>query len=351
MTVILVVLLLAIKIFSLFPEAVEQYYSNGLYPYIAIVQRTILGWIPFSIGDILYGFAGLFLTYAIVKTAWRTTRNKVTRAWISYTLKRVVNVALMIYIWFNLSWGLNYNRVGIAKQLSLDIREPDSTEFIRLAKDLSTELNRLAPLAQDSIAKVQRKRVLFRGANEAYQHLEARSPLFTYQRPSVKASMYSYLGNYLGFTGYYNPFTGEAQVNTTVPHFLRPFITCHEIGHQLGYAKEYEANLAAFLSATSSPDPVFRYSVFFEMYAYTRPYLRYVDSMALQRLDSSLHPIVKEDVAELRAFIDSHENPVEDIVDLFYSQYLRMNEQPAGRFSYNQVVLLLMGYYRKYQWD
>ncbi len=72
--------------------------------------------------------------------------------------------------------------------------------------------------------------------------------------------MYSYLGNYLGFTGYYNPFTGEAQVNTTVPLFVQPFTTCHEIGHQLGYAKENEANFAGYLAAKSSPDagfPVF----------------------------------------------------------------------------------------------
>ncbi len=46
----------------------------------------------------------------------------------------------------------------------------------------------------------------------------------------------------LGVTGYLNPFTNEAQVNTTVPAFLQPFMTCHEIAHQLGFAPEEDAN-------------------------------------------------------------------------------------------------------------
>lgn len=347
---LLSILILLIKIFSLFPEAVERYYSNGFYQHISRFQRLILGWIPVSFGDLLYAAAGLFLAYAIIKTGWRFSKRKIPKEWIFYSIRRMIRIALVIYAWFNISWGLNYNRLGIAIQMQLDTHEPDSAEFFRLARDLSAELNALAPLAKDSVNKVQKKPVLFKGAINAYDVLDNRFPVFGYTYPSVKASMYSYLGNYLGFTGYYNPFTGEAQVNTTVPNFLRPFISCHEIGHQLGYAKEYEANMAAFLSASSSQDPVFRYSVYFEMYAYTRPYLRYVDSMALKQLDSSLHPIVVNDFRELRAFLDAHENPVEEVVDLFYSQYLRLNEQPAGRFSYNQVVLLLTGYYRKYHW-
>jgi len=58
-------------------------------------------------------------------------------------------------------------------------------------------------------------------------------------------------------------------VNTTTPVFTQPFTTCHEIGHQLGYAKENEANFAGYLSARSSRDPAFLYSVYFDLY-YTR---------------------------------------------------------------------------------
>ena len=36
-----------------------------------------------------------------------------------------------------------------------------------------------------------------------------------------------------GFLGYYNPFTGEAQVNTKVPQFVIPFTICHEMAINL----------------------------------------------------------------------------------------------------------------------
>ncbi len=347
---VLVIIIACIKIFSLYPALVERYYSNGIYPYIAGFQRAVLGRVPFSIGDLLYGAAGVFLAYAIIKTGWSFRKKRMSRDWFRSAVLRIIRVVLVIYAWFNLSWGLNYNRLGIAHEMQLDMHEPDSIEFIKLAQDLAGRLNQLAPLAKDSINKVSHNRVLFEGAKESYAQLFHQQHFFSYGRPSIKASMYSYAGNYMGFTGYYNPFTGEAQVNTAVPYFLRPFISCHEIGHQLGYAKESEANMVAFLAASASEDPVFRYSVYFEMYAYIRPYLYQADSMMLKQVDSSLDPIVAGHFRELRKFIKDYENPVEDVIDTFYSQYLRMNEQPAGRFTYNQVILFLTGYYRKNIW-
>jgi len=35
-------------------------------------------------------------------------------------------------------------------------------------------------------------------------------------------------------------------------------------------------------------------------------------------------------------------------VDIFYNQYLKLNQQPAGQMTYNRVVLWLLAYYEKY---
>lgn len=172
--------------------------------------------------------------------------------------------------------------------------------------------------------------------------------MFRYSYPSVKPSIYSYLGNYLGFTGYYNPFTGEAQVNTTIPVFIRPFTTCHEIGHQLGYAKESEANFSAFLSARASDDPAFLYSVYFELYAYASRYLYFADSNALRNISNKLSEEVRADIMELRIFFSQYDNPIETAIDKIYAEYLKSNEQPSGRMSYNEVVGMLIAYYKKY---
>ncbi|HWJ27109.1 MAG TPA: hypothetical protein VNS32_11240, partial [Flavisolibacter sp.] len=52
--VILAILTLFIKLFSLRSDWVERYYTYGFYPVAANTQRLLFGWIPFSIGDLLY---------------------------------------------------------------------------------------------------------------------------------------------------------------------------------------------------------------------------------------------------------------------------------------------------------
>ncbi len=347
--IFLLILTIAIKIFSLDPEAVEKYYSQGLYLYISRMQRFLLGWIPFSFGDLLYLIAGIWMVINLSRFVFRLTRQRFNRLYVFKTIRKTLMVLLIIYAWFNISWGLNYNRIGIAETMKLEKREDHSKEELAdLMVQLSGKLNLLYPEALEKRDSLKRKRHLFKGSIQSYEHLAVIDPSFQYEIPSVKPSVYSYLGNYLGFTGYYNPFTGEAQVNTTVPVYIQPFTTCHEIGHQLGYAKESEANLAAFLSARNSTNEAFRYSVYFDLYLYARSYMGRMDSLLLKSIDSSLAPGIRSDIRYMRNFFLSHANPLERLIDRLYSQYLKANEQPSGRISYNEVILLLMAYKRKY---
>lgn len=338
---------LAIKLFSLQPLMVERYYSNGLYPAISAVQRVLFGWIPFSVGDLLYGVAGGWLIYRLVRLVRSVRQQKAGCIFWRNTAVNLTGILLAIYISFNLLWGLNYNRVGMDRQLGLDLFSYTTADLEEVTGVLAHQLNQLQPASLPGRAALEKKRNLFRGAIAAFGGLSATRPHFEYGFPSVKPSLYSYLGNYLGFTGYYNPFTGEAQVNTTTPVFVRPFTTCHEIGHQLGYAKESEANFAGYLSAAASTDTSFLYSVYFDMYAYAGRYLYYADSLALRRINSELGEGVKEDIQALRRFVRSHDNPIGTVIDKMYAQYLVANEQPSGRMSYNEVIGMLIAYYKK----
>ena len=55
LVVILLLLALSIHFFSNSADRVETGYATGIYPPLAAFLRHISGWIPFSIGDILYG--------------------------------------------------------------------------------------------------------------------------------------------------------------------------------------------------------------------------------------------------------------------------------------------------------
>lgn len=337
-----------IKVFSLFPAAIENYYSNGIYKYIASTQRAIFGWIPFSVGDIIYSIAILIMIIGLIRMIRLIISRKTNAAYWKRVAGRLVFIGLWVYVLFNFLWGLNYNRLGIAHQWELEVKTVSKDEIRDLMEVLLLRVNRYDSLAKLDIKRVNENDYLFNGALESYAQLSTQKSMMNPGPKSIKPSLFGALGNYLGYTGYYNPFTGEAQVNTAVPLFIQPFTTCHEIGHQLGYAKETEANFSGFLSAKCSSDPVFLYSVYFDLYAYGRPYLRMTDSLYLKKLDSQLVAGVKKDFKELKEFYLAHANPVEEIIDKAYSQFLKANQQPEGKVSYGKVIVWLVAYYKKY---
>ncbi|MBS1946684.1 MAG: DUF3810 domain-containing protein [Bacteroidetes bacterium] len=344
----LIVIDVLIKIVSFFPGVVEQYYSTGAYPYISGSLRLLFGWAPFSIGDVFYAAVIIYLIAKFISFFKKVFKRAVDKKCIFLVLKQVAFITLAIYAVFNLLWGLNYNRRGIAYQLNLNVRPYSAEELQHVLQIIVGRLNTIDSMARLHRDELKTKHILFSKSIDAYRKLSADNAIFTYTSPSVKPSVFSYAGDYLGFTGYYNPFSGEAQVNTTVPVFVQPFTTCHEIGHQLGFAKENEANFAGYLSAKASGDPAFRYSVYFDLYMYAAKQLYLLDSTKLVPLRESLRPSIRKDYRDLRAFYRKYENPFEPVINRLYGNYLKANQQPQGMMSYDEVIAWLIAYYKKY---
>jgi Protein of unknown function (DUF3810) len=189
---------------------------------------------------------------------------------------------------------------------------------------------------------------LFEKTESAYKEASKKYPFLAYKNSAIKSSLWGWLGNYTGFLGYYNPFTGEAQVNTTVPKFTQPFIACHEVAHQLGYAKEMEANFVGYLTASASKDEIFKYSVYVELFGYANRSLLFADIKAALTCRKNLLPEVKADFKERRDFNKAHTSIAEPIVSDFYDKFLLMNQQPLGLLSYNEVTAFIIAYYKKY---
>ena len=346
--IIPICLVIFIKFFSLFPDAVEKYYATGIYPWIAGLLRILFGWIPFSVGDLFYAFILIWLIVKLIIFIKKLFSSRIKQPYFLYLIKRVVWYGLIMYILFNILWGLNYNRRGIAYQLNLDVKPYTTQELSNVVRVIVDHLNELDSASRIARSNLKNKKTVFETSIQSYKNLSEENKAFAYRSPSVKPSLYSYLGNYLGFTGYYNPFSGEAQVNTTVPVFIQPFTTCHELGHQLGYAKENEANFAGYLSGKTSSNPSFKYSVYFDLYIYAASELYLRDSLLQKSYREQLRPSVREDYKNLRKFFDRYENPFEPYIRLMYGRYLKANNQPAGIKSYDQVIAWLVAYQRKY---
>lgn len=346
---VLLVLALLVRLFSTQPGWVEQYYTNGVYPYLALWGRTLLGWVPFSIGDILYAIAFVYLVFALVKwiRAYRSNSSKIN--WFKSLLLTMGRWALAIYLVFQCLWGLNYSRQGIATQLGLKVLPYTLKDLGIVAEQLQYRLEQTAPRV-DTIKRLafDNNAPLLDAGCAAFSSAQRQYPFLAYRAPSVKPSLFTPLGHLVGFTGYYNPFTFEAQIKTTVPVFLKPFILTHEMAHQLGYAKESEANFVAFLSSRSSADADVRYSAYFELFLYTLSDIRRRDSTLANRLREAAPPQVQRDLVVLAEYLERSRNPVEPYMARVYDAYLRWNNQPKGRLSYNEVIAWLVAYGKKY---
>jgi hypothetical protein len=348
--VLLIVLTIAIKWVSLYPDWVERNYTYGIYPVISKVQRILFGWISLSIGDLFYAFLVIVVIYKTVQFFKRIVRKKFTRKYFINGLQQLLFLFLAIYVSFNLLWGLNYNRRGIAHQLELDVKLYTVNDLDTLCRALQVKMNYYAARV-DTISREDiygKSRNVYKVARETYRIADDKYSYLIYEPSSLKSSMVGFLGKFVGFQGYYNPFTGEGQVKRSIPVFLQPFVACHEIAHQLGYAKENEANFVGFLAARESEAVDFVYSAYYDMYQYS---IREIMSRDYKRgigIDTLNHKLVWRDRREMARYILKMENPVAPLMLKMYDGYLRMNNQPKGYRTYNEVVTWLVAYYKKY---
>ncbi|MEP6950091.1 MAG: DUF3810 domain-containing protein [Ginsengibacter sp.] len=346
--IISLTLIIVIKLWAQNRFRVENYYSKDFYYFFSIALRVLFGWIPFSLGDILYLLAGCWLFWKVIKNCGLVLKKKYTKEALLKKLWKLILLSVTIYIVFNIFWGLNYNRKGIAWQLHLKGVVYDTANLILMQELLLQKVNETKKVLISQNVIYPDKKNLFKRAKECYDVAEKKFPFIKYKSVSVKSSLYGWLGNYLGFTGYYNPFTGEAQVNATVPKFLLPYITLHEMGHQLGYAKEDEANFSGYLAAVNSHDTLFQYSAYLDLFVYANHEVFYFDSSASKNAVIQLSPAVKADLLEWRRFNEQYQSLIEPWISWMYGKYLQANQQPKGLRSYNEVIAMLMAYYKEY---
>jgi hypothetical protein len=348
---ILLLCCLAVNIYSSYSFRVENGFSKEFYPIFSKILRHSFGWLPFSIGDFLYGGFVAFILMKLFRLA-RFLLSKKRRVNLRVNAKPVLFSTFVfcaaLYLIFNIFWGINYNRIGIADQLHLKI-EKYSVEDLKNINDLLVERINASKeiLLKENIAYPTSKE-LFLKTESAYSEAKKKYPFLHYEKRSIKISMWGWLGNYAGFVGYYNPFTGEAQVNTTVPEFTQPYTACHEVAHQLGYAKEMEANFVGYLAASASTDTLFRYSVYSDLFTYANRTLYFADTLAAMLYRKKLQPAVIADFKERRKFNAAHKSFAEPVVQYFYDKFLQSNQQPLGILSYDEVTAFIIAYYKKY---
>ncbi|MGY5850936.1 DUF3810 domain-containing protein [Salegentibacter sp. F14] len=339
---LLPVQIIVIGLLAEYPLFIEDYYSRGIYPWISSLMRFPLGFLPFSLGDFLYAVLVLMLLIWILRRFRTRFRNP--RKWIIDALATLS----VVYACFHLIWGLNYYRLPLHQTLEVE-HDYTTEELILLSEKLIAKSNQLhKELETDdslAIAIPYSKKELFEQTIIGYDHLSQEFPELRYKNSNIKRSLYSIPLTYMGFNGYLNPLTGEAQVNTQIVKFKIPTTASHEIGHQLGFAKENEANFIACLVTMNHPDVYFRYAGYTFALRYSLNELYRRDKKKFEVLKNKIRPGILANYREVDDFWLRHQNPFEPLFQATYNRYLMVNNQSEGMKSYSYVVALLVNYF------
>lgn len=312
-------------------ESFLQYYIQRVFLPLQVFRSKMLNFTGISFGDYLYLLLSAILITIVVRLVYFLISYKSNKAYILNELFRLFNFLTLIYFFFLVFWGGNYARPSLSKQyLSGSLPEWNTDMLLDLTNGLVEKMNEEVqyPLPFTDLKQTNA------AANDLYHNqFQCKLPHF-----KVKPTSVGYLLHYVGIQGYYNPLSGEAQLNKSIPKFMHPFVVCHEMAHQAGIAAEDDANLLAYLLCAQSKEATFRYSAFFNLFLYAYSDLKERDSVSAAIVLNGLNDTSKAHLKELKEMRLRYKSRFRKYTIGLYDGYLRFQGQRDGIKSYGGVT-------------
>ncbi|HTM65812.1 MAG TPA: DUF3810 domain-containing protein [Flavipsychrobacter sp.] len=330
---VLVVVLTIIQYALPAHSKVVRFYDNFIFHPFQSIRNIVFSTIPFSVGDILYVLAALALVYVVLKWMFYLIKFRTYKQHLVHSMLQTLIVLGSVYILFILGWGGNYYKPSLTTYWQLDKSHWRKDETLEeFDKYLIAKLNDYAPGYKPvSFKKIDKEAQVY-----YKEYTDSRTRNYGVK---VKPSVFGYLMQHLGIQGYYNPWTGEAQVNKFLPAFMLPFVICHEMAHQSGIAAEDDANLLSYAISIVPKDSVFRYSAYFNLWLYTHARLRMFDTIRANELKQTLNTTTLAHLDTLRKIRRRYNSEISDYSGALYDGYLKLHHQKDGIESYNKVAI------------
>lgn len=321
-------------------KLVEYVYSNGIYQVTSVIQRFITSFFPFATGDFFYALFIVFCLWSAFKAIKKAISKQSDQPVWQLLLSQLIIFMLILYIVFKLLWGLNYSRPSISGQLGISNKKYTTKELILVGDFLIKRVNMIKGQLKDQKTKKQYTiRELENGSKLSYDKLAKLNPFFTYHIPDVKPVIFSWLVTKIGIEGYYCPPSGEANVNMMLPAVELPFVTSHEISHELGVAREDEANLVGYLVSINSTDLHFQYSGYYNILRSVLFEIRIKSPEDFALLLKKVNAGTLADFKEEQEFWSRYNGDMSAYMGTALDKFLKMNNQKKGTDSYQDIVL------------
>ena len=321
---------------------IENFYSNHLYVFISEKLRIFNYWTDIPVGDLIYILLFFIVLYKIFMNA-KSLRNLLIELGALLTIMSIL---------FYFLWGMNYKRISIKNKI-VSNQEVDIVKLVDFTNQLIDKTNKkhldlfnsdsIIPVDNRSFEEIKNTSISdFKNLNTLKQEIFQN---FDYTYPSIKKSLFSNALTFMGFSGYINPFTGEANINEKIPKNSIPFVINHEIAHQLGTASERDANFISYISLLNSSNQ------FHEFLALSYSLRVCLNELYVNDRDSYSNSIKKINIGiinnykQTQNFWSKYNGPVEVISKNIYDKFLKQNDLKTGIKNYGETISLILSYH------
>lgn len=309
--------------------------------WIAGILAGLTSVVPFAVCEILLALLPLWLLFSLIRAV-------ICRHFVRWLTGLLLMLCILVTSFLGI-WGLNYYAPPMQERLALEERRftvADLEEATAYYRDRAAALAPLVERDREGVMKQYDFSVLSEQAGEGYRALAKDMDCFNGSTVRVKKLLSSSLQGKLGMSGIFVCLTGECCVSTTAHAASMPFIMCHEIGHRMAFARESEANFAAFLACTASTRTEFRYSGYYAAFRYCYDALEAQSPEAAARIWVDTAQEIK---ADWNAAIEHHDalrsEKAAELAGSVYDTYLKSFSVDSDADSYGEVADLLLPWY------
>ena len=335
--------------YVLSPQFADWFNSN-VSSILRMGMAYLTSWIPFSLAEYIL-MASPFLIAALIAGMIRYASSR------DHGFSRAVFSLLAaiagLYTVFTLNFGAGYRTTALDERMELESGEVSAEELYETMNIVTEKINELQYEVKYKTGTGSYMPYTHKDCvdlcSESYDKLAEEYSFIKSFRVPVKEIILSPFMTYTHISGVYTFFTGEANLNTNYPDYVRVFTTAHEMAHQRGIARENEANFIAYLVCINSEDSYMQYCGYLNMYEYLADALYSTSPKLYAKASSKLEAGGRYDIACFSSFFEKYRNNVAaDVSGAVNDKYLE-SQGTEGEKSYGLVVDLAVAYHKSEQ--
>lgn len=326
------------------PSIIEGLHGKVFFPFFSWILDHTIGFLPFPFFYILIALAGfwIFRFYKKLRLASKNGESLVPS--LAIGILSAIGYILSAFYFF---WGFNYDRIQLQERLSWQVK-PVNREF--LMQEARDQVQRLSSLT------LNHREAIEHGLSfKNYQALEV-----AIRQEAVKIAIeLGYLGRNrvrcrqlspsgvllrISTAGFYNPLSGECNIDKGLHPLQKPFSMAHEFFHGMGITGEGDCNFLAYLLCNQSNNDFIRYSGEIGYWRYMRHSVYVSDKEQYLQMVEALPDLVKQDLKDIDTELAKYPDIAPRIRDAIYGAYLKSNKIHDGLANYNRILQLVINW-------